>query len=290
MNRNNNINIISANQNNNSNSNLVRSASNINTGPKKIPIKSLSKNGGAMPTLSENFHIETWLKLQSAVSALFRNSAVSYSLEELFQFVNNLCLHQKTKWLFETLQEECKRHISNSIRVLRDFPVTDNIVFLNRVNDAWKDHCERMILIQTIFTWLDRTYIKQSGEGLSIWDMGIVLLREQLMESGDGGGGAIHHRVVSATLELIEKEMQGNTVDRSLIKSLVHMLCAIQTYISHFEKPLLDAASRIFKEEALVKVNECEVSEYLKHVEAKLADEIDRVNSYLDPSTLQVFF
>ena len=51
---------------------------------------------------------------------------------------------------------------------------------LKRVDECWTDHCDQMLLIRSIFLYLDRTYVMQKCSVRSLWDMGLLLFRENL--------------------------------------------------------------------------------------------------------------
>lgn len=98
---------------------------------------------------------------------------------------------------------------------------------------------------------------------------------------------SVHQRMVSGLIVLIEKEMTGDSIDRSLVASLVKMLCELRLYSSQFEKPFLIMASKVFSDEAQSYFDRCELAEYLKHVDWRLSEESKRVAAYLDPTTFQ---
>lgn len=45
----------------------------------------------------------------------------------------------------------------------------DRLVFLKKMNDCWQSHCRQMIMIRSIFLYLDRTYVLQRSSVNSIW-------------------------------------------------------------------------------------------------------------------------
>ena len=50
--------------------------------------------------------------------------------------------------------------------------LTDRDLFLRAMNDCWQSHCRQMIMVRSIFLYLDRTYVLQSPAVLSIWSVG----------------------------------------------------------------------------------------------------------------------
>lgn len=45
----------------------------------------------------------------------------------------------------------------------------DRYIFLKKMNYCWQSHCRQMIMIRSIFLYLDRTYVLQNPSIHSIW-------------------------------------------------------------------------------------------------------------------------
>ena len=107
---------------------------------------------------------------------------------------------------------------------------TDPCIFLKAMNDCWQSHCQQMILIRSIFLYLDRTYVLQHASVISLWDMGLDTFKVHIISHP-----LVQSRTVDGLLLLIDKERQGDTVDRSLLKSLLRMLSDLGIYKEAFE-------------------------------------------------------
>lgn len=42
-------------------------------------------------------------------------------------------------------------------------------VYLKKMDECWQSHCQQMIMIRSIFLYLDRTYVLQNPTVHSIW-------------------------------------------------------------------------------------------------------------------------
>lgn len=130
---------------------------------------------------------------------------------------------------------------------------TDKQIFLKKINECWQSHCRQMIMIRSIFLYLDRTFVLQNASVPSIWyvgsplgalfalnllnvymflfrDMGLDMFRQHIILNN-----LVQSRIVDGLLMLIEKERLGDSVDRLLLKSLLRMLCDLQLYSTIFE-------------------------------------------------------
>ncbi|KAG7222385.1 hypothetical protein INR49_016340 [Caranx melampygus] len=156
----------------------------------------------------------------------------------------------------------------------------DNLSFLKRMNRCWQDHCRQTIMIRSIFLFLDRTYVLQNSLLPSIWDTGLELFRTHIVSDS-----VVQKRTVDGILEQIELERNGETVDRSLLRSLLGMLSDLQVYKDSFEERFLIETNRLYAAEGQRLMQERDVPEYLHHVARRLEEENDRIVSYLDQST-----
>ncbi|CAG9759330.1 unnamed protein product [Ceutorhynchus assimilis] len=244
-----------------------------------VPAKKLViKNLKSTPELPEDYMNQTWKKLKGAVVAIQQSKANQYSLEELYQAVENMCNHKMASLLYKKLQSLIEVHVSRNIEQFVAESM-DRYLFLKKMNETWQAHCQQMIMIRSIFLYLDRTYILQNHIS-SIWDMGLELFGKYILLNT-----LVQTRVVEGLLMLIEKERQGDQVDRSLLKSLLRMLTDLSIYNVSFEQKFIQATERLYAAEGQCLMQELEVPDYLVHVDKRLAEENERVLHYLDSAT-----
>lgn len=241
--------------------------------------KLIIKNFKETPKLPENYQEKTWEKLKEAVVAIQSSKSIQYSLEELYQAVENMCNHKMASTLYDNLSALTEQHVKKNIEEFLQENM-DKELCLKRMNHCWESHCQQMIMIRSIFLYLDRTYVLQSPSIFSIWDMGLELFRRHIILNP-----VVQNRTVDGLLMLIEQERQGDAVDRTLLKSLLRMLTDLQIYQEAFEAKFLAATERLYSAEGQKLINEQEVSLYLCHVDKRLSEENERLLYYLDSST-----
>ncbi|XP_011813397.1 PREDICTED: cullin-4B [Colobus angolensis palliatus] len=213
--------------------------------------KLVIKNFKDKPKLPENYTDETWQKLKEAVEAIQNSTSIKYNLEELYQ----VC-----------------------INIFRDS--LDSVLFLKKIDRCWQNHCRQMIMIRSIFLFLDRTYVLQNSMLPSIWDMGLELFRAHIISDQK-----VQNKTIDGILLLIERERNGEAIDRSLLRSLLSMLSDLQIYQDSFEQRFLEETNRLYAAEGQKLMQEREVPEYLHHVNKRLEEEADRLITYLDQTT-----
>uniref|UniRef100_A0A452HTQ5 Cullin-4B n=1 Tax=Gopherus agassizii TaxID=38772 RepID=A0A452HTQ5_9SAUR len=193
--------------------------------------------------------------------------------------VENLCSYKVSPTLYKQLRQVCEDHVRAQILQFREYPFLV-LLFLKKVNKCWQDHCRQMIMIRSIFLFLDRTYVLQNSLLPSIWDMGLELFRKHIISDK-----LVQNKTIDGILLLIERERNGETVDRSLLRSLLSMLSDLQVYKESFEQKFLEETNCLYAAEGQRLMQEREVPEYLHHVNKRLEEEGDRVITYLDHST-----
>ncbi|KAH3815364.1 hypothetical protein DPMN_143886, partial [Dreissena polymorpha] len=210
--------------------------------------------------------------------------------------VENMCSYKMSSMLYEQLKQSlkvgktayetrksrwCLRSLTRALALLAVF--TENIgyeEFLKKIDHCWQSHCQQMIMIRSIFLFLDRTYVLQNSAIMSIWDMGLDLFRTHIV-----GHHIVQNRTVEGLLQLIDRERSGEAVDRGRLKSLLRMLSDLQIYMEAFEKRFLEATDSLYRVEGQRLMEERDVPEYLLHVEKRLEEENERLLHYLDQST-----
>ncbi|XP_038020461.1 cullin-4B [Motacilla alba alba] len=241
--------------------------------------KLVIKNFKDKPKLPENYTDETWQKLKEAVEAIQNSTSIKYNLEELYQAVENLCSYKISANLYKQLRQICEDHIKAQIHQFREDSL-DSVLFLKKIDKCWQDHCRQMIMIRSIFLFLDRTYVLQNSMLPSIWDMGLELFRTHIISDQK-----VQNKTIDGILLLIKRERNGEAIDRSLLRSLLSMLSDLQIYQDSFEHRFLEETNRLYAAEGQRLMQEREVPEYLHHVNKRLEEEADRIITYLDQST-----
>ncbi|GFY80642.1 cullin4 [Actinidia rufa] len=242
---------------------------------KKLVIKLVK----GKPTLPTNFEKNTWASLKSAISAIFLKQPDPCDSEKLYQAVNDLCLHKMGGGLYRRIEKECEVHISAALQSLVG-QSEDLVVFLSLIEKCWQDFCDQMLIIRGIALYLDRTYVKQTPNVRSMWDMGLQLFRKHLSLAAE-----VEHKTVFGLLRMIESERLGEAVDRTLLSHLLKMFTALGIYSESFEKPFLERTSEFYAAEGVKYMQQSDVPDYLNHVEIRLHEEHERCLLYLDANT-----
>ena len=137
-----------------------------------------------------------------------------------------------------------------------------------------------MTIIRGIFLFLDRTHVLQHEEARSLWGMSLAIWCSLLK---------VHYLVerqcIAGLLQLVERERQGEVIDRALAKQILRMLTQLAVYAESFEAPFLRETCGFYRAESARCMEELSVADYLAHANQRISKERERVVHYLDDAT-----
>ena len=243
------------------------------------------------------FEETTLAQLSAAVDSVYTATSSSLSQEELYRAVESLCLHNKQSDLYSRLCQQCELHIATALGTL----ATDtslalpDLPYLTHVASIWEGQCTRLLTLRSVFLYLDRSYVLHLPNVHSLWEMGLQIVRKHFLQQQQQldpntsatptNQSAVESKTRQALLTLIEKERQGETVPRSLLRTLLRMYASLHLYSTLFEPALLAATSTFYTTESAQLLSSFSLSDYLHHVTTRVQQEHDRLSSYLDPSS-----
>uniref|UniRef100_F1KTC7 Cullin-4 n=1 Tax=Ascaris suum TaxID=6253 RepID=F1KTC7_ASCSU len=258
------------------NGQTVATPSNAVIGAKKLIIRNFkhraAQSGGSLFDSS-------WRILEEAVIAIQKKRKVNASLEQLYRTVENLCEHKLSMEIYTHLKQCLVNHVRSELQLLLGDSHT-TVLFLQRLDALWQEHCQQMVMIRSVFLFLDRTFVLQNSTVASLWDVGLEIFRDVIMNND-----RIRKRTTDDIMKLIETEREGAQIDRQLVKSLLRMMSSLGIYQSVFERRFLETTTALYENEGRNLSRDLEVPAYLLHVKRRLEEESNRVDYYLDAST-----
>ncbi|ORY52476.1 Cullin-domain-containing protein, partial [Rhizoclosmatium globosum] len=250
--------------------------------PKKLVIKGFK----VKPAVPDSFVADALARLRTAVASIHGRLAVTDSLEELYKSVEHLCVHKQAQTVYQLLQDECASHIEKAVNEIRSLEAPDSLTLLKQLDEAWKVHCRCQLMIRSIFLYLDRTYVIQTPNLKSIWDMGLDLFRSNflgnsIMVENVEDSLSLKTRVVDAILQTIENERNGQQIPTDLLKSLLQMFVDLGIYITVFEARYLATTESFLVHESAQRLRDMgdgsssglAVGAYLEYVEKRVEEE-----------------
>ncbi|OQV16221.1 Cullin-4A [Hypsibius exemplaris] len=238
----------------------------------------------ASTVVSGASYADLWVSLKEATDLVFRGENVRHPFESLYNKVELICVSRQEATVFKDLHMAFKGHISEWMNAIeaRSKEVDDQ-AFLQHVEEQWQDLCRKIKLIRCIFLVLDRTYCLQRSDVPSIWDMGIAMCRQSLMETEESEA-----KIYAGLLSAVERERNGDQVDRHLLKNVIRMLSDLTLYESRFEEKFIAATKNLYSADSRRLIEESDIPAYLKYVSTRLDQEENRFEAGMGIGYLQI--
>ncbi|ORZ23283.1 Cullin [Absidia repens] len=253
--------------------NLGRQTKNHQLSDKKFIVYDLKV---ASPSFPEEYEVEAWKRLQSAIYEIQNSQQPSESLETLYQICENLCQQELSQKLYENLKTTCKNYIGKLFVELERYVKKreHSTVYLETIYSLWETYSNQMNQIRCIFLYLDRSY------------RSVLELAHEIFCSFYQQSPIIREKVTSSILNMISSERNGDRIDSLLLKNCLRMLMDLNLYHSEFEHRFLDQTRTFYKSQGDRLVQEMHMSGYLHYVATQVHQESTvRVKQYFDKSS-----
>ncbi|KAI2472386.1 putative cullulin 3 [Annulohypoxylon bovei var. microspora] len=263
---------------------------------------------------------QCWEKLREALRDIHTRNAGKLSFEQLYRYSYKIVLKKSGAKLYDRVkqfeEEWFAEEIIPPIRAL----ITTNLVsitldeargtsvverramgekFLKGVRTSWENHNMSMNMIADILMYLERGYDRDHNRPL-IYATTIGLFRDHILRSGlkENGSNCQVFDILNATIiDQINMEREGDVIDKALLRSCISMLEDLfetdeenqyeQLYVTTFEPIYLRSSSVFYTAECDKLIREADASAWLRYTQRRLAEEAERCQTTVSPSTLQ---
>ena len=247
-------------------------------GSKKLVVKNFRKEQKSSP---DQFCDQIWLQLDSALSAIFSGEEPSYSREELYRGVENVCRHDRASILYERLCEKCRVHTTGYLRepLLQEMSAKGTAVLAKTV-EMWSTWSDQMVIVRSIFFYLDRSYLLPRSKATtnespktSINELAIAQFRNLLLSNRE-----VKERVIQDATDLIDAARRGNSdvYDPILLLKAIDMFHALSIYNKEFEPKMLACSKDFFEKWADVMSRPERIASYARQSHDLIHEETKR--------------
>mmetsp|Transcript_9553 Transcript_9553/g.32570 ORF Transcript_9553/g.32570 Transcript_9553/m.32570 type:complete len:734 (+) Transcript_9553:62-2263(+) len=224
---------------------------------------------------------EVWGDLHNAIGEIYRKNASRLSFEELYRNAYNLVLHKHGDLLYDGVAQTISEHLEQEAVLVSSKP---NEALLAEVRRAWDEHKTSMGMVKDILMYMDRTHVVQR-EKTPVYSLGLQLFRSVVAYHPH-----VRDRLKSILLEDIQRERQGELIDRALVRDVLSMLVDLgidgtSVYEEEFEAGFLEASRNFYRRESVDFLSHNTCPDYMRKAEARLAEEQERVDRYLSPTS-----
>ncbi|GLT42501.1 hypothetical protein SLA2020_164970 [Shorea laevis] len=191
--------------------------------------------------------------------------------------------HDYSQQLYDKYQEAFKEYIT--LTVLPSLREKHDEFMLRELVKRWSNHKVMVRFLSRFFHYLDRYFIAQRSLP-ALNEVGLTCFRDLVYNEING-------KVRGAVITLIDKEREGEQIDRELLKNVLDIFFGIgmghmERYENDFEEPMLNDTGRYYSHKATSWILEDSCPDYmLKQLkfEECLRKERERVSHYLHSSS-----
>eukprot|EP00357_Protocruzia_adherens_P016205 CAMPEP_0115041442 /NCGR_PEP_ID=MMETSP0216-20121206/45523_1 /TAXON_ID=223996 /ORGANISM="Protocruzia adherens, Strain Boccale" /LENGTH=755 /DNA_ID=CAMNT_0002423067 /DNA_START=45 /DNA_END=2312 /DNA_ORIENTATION=- len=247
----------------------------------KVPKFTINNSFRNQLAFSEEQAKEAWNTLENAIDKIHKRQASNLSFEELYRLAYNLVLNKRGDQLYAGVTQAIITFLkTETTEVSR----CGNDEILSVIHRKWTEHKTKMTTIKDILMYMDRNFVPRASK-MPVYELGLKLFREHVIRTDD-----ICSRLISTLLDTIARERTGELIDRSQLRSTISMLVEVgihskKFYAIEFEKEFLSETERFYSQEAQEFLTNNTCSDFLRKAEARLREENDRLNYYIDSST-----
>eukprot|EP01071_Lankesteria_metandrocarpae_P007167 Lankesteria_metandrocarpae@DN4604_c0_g1_i1.p2 len=241
-------------------------------------------SGGWGASGDDNGGDDEFRRLLEGVHLICMKQSSSLSFEELYRGAYLLTTAKRGEELHQGVQEILEKHAHGIKEKLSKRPSDE---LLQELDAEWTCYDKAVTMIAAVLMYTDR-HLTNKSKRSSLRDVGVGLFRQHVVCHRLFG-----KRLVDVALDAVDCDRQGGSADPVAIKNFVLLLQRLsgpngtaQLYGPLFETPFLTRTRRFYERECQLLFATVSVDEYLCRAERRLAEEKQRMEIYLLPSTL----
>jgi cullin-4 len=248
------------------------------TGAKKLVVKNLKTN---TQWDSKAYLEKIWGQLEAALALIFKDVQEGFSKEDLYRGVENVCRQGGASTLYTRLDNRCRQHVEMDMRdVLVKRAGTAHVDVLSAVMAEWARWKAQMVVIRSIYFFLDRSYLLSSSK-TNLTDLTPKLFREIVFNHG-----SLKPHIVEGACDLVATERQKQSADQDLFKRAVEMFHELTVYTASFEPRFLGHSQEFVDHWSTETSSQKSVPEYVALADKCIKKEMERCDDFaLSPST-----
>ncbi|CAN0841873.1 CUL1 [Linum grandiflorum] len=231
-----------------------------------------------------------WDYMQKGVTKLkgiLEGGAEQFNSEEymmLYTTIYNMCTqkppHDYSQQLYDKYKEAFEEYISST--VLPAIREKHDEFMLRELVKRWTNHKLMVRWLSRFFHYLDRYFIARRSLP-ALKEVGLTCFRDLVYKE-------VNVKARNAVIALIDKEREGDQIDRALLKNVLDIFVEIgmsqmDCYEQDFEAPMLEDTGVYYTQKASNWIQDDSCPAYMLKSEECLKKERDRVANYLHSSS-----
>ena len=185
--------------------------------------------------------------------------------------------------LYDNVRKTTIEMLQPIVQKLINLPDED---LLKEITNIWAMEKYVIIMIKDILLYMDKNFVPKMKNFQNVQAMQTNQFKTQVIQNGQ-----IKKKLVNLMLAEIEKERNGEMIERLYIQKVVEMLIEVgmqskRIYEQEFEQMLIQQTRDYYRNESNTYITQNSCNAYLLKAQMRLTEEQDRVNSYLHPSSM----
>ncbi|KAK8693848.1 hypothetical protein V6N13_071415 [Hibiscus sabdariffa] len=223
-------------------------------------------------------------KLRRILEGLLEPQFTSEEYMMLYTTIYNMCTQKPpfdySQQLYDKYRGAFEEYITST--VLPSLREKHDEFMLRELVKRWGNHKVMVRWLSRFFHYLDRYFIaRRSLPALN--EVGLTRFRDLVYQE-------VHAKVKDAVIALIDKEREGDQIDRALLKNVLDIFVEIgmgqmDRYEDDFEEAMLQDTGAYYSRKASTWIEEDSCPEYMLKSEECLKKERERVSNYLHSSS-----
>ncbi|KAG4301715.1 hypothetical protein PCANB_001784 [Pneumocystis canis] len=248
---------------------------------RKLTIKNFKKTSLES---QEKYYNDVLQRLDTTLVNIFQKKKITWSLQELYKGVENLCKafnysNYEDSWaikcyrLLETRSRESITSLLSSVlENITSFAQTEGDIVKIIIEKGWEIWIEQISVIRSIFYYFDRIFLLITPGLSSIWDTGVSLFREHFFMDL-----SINDLFFSDLFSIITTIRSSTNLVESpnilLLQSSIKMINSLNLYGSLFEPKFIRTTEVYYSNQALKIIEKSSSDEYLTYIKKILNNE-----------------
>lgn len=233
-------------------------------------------------SIDEEHANDIWNLLKTGIQDIQRKSPSALTFQELYRNAYNMVVHKHGDKLYTGLREVITEHLVNQVQECLLKSLNNN--FLQTLIQVWKDHQTTMVKIRDVLMYMERVYVQQNAVE-TVYNLGLITFRDHVIHYS-----TIQEHLQRLLFDMIACERKGDDVNRNIIRNTCQMLMTLSkdgrsVYEECFERPFLDMSAEFYQTESQRFLAENNANVYIKRVENRISEEIERATNCFDKST-----
>ena len=156
---------------------------------------------------------------------------------------------------------------------------------LKEITNQWAMEKKVIRIIKEILLYMDKNFAKKARNLMNVQDMQTAQFKKHVVLKDQ-----IKRRLINLLLSEIERERNGETIERIYVQKVIEMLIEVgmqskKIYEQEFEAQLINQTRDYYRNESNRFITENSCNDFLIKANSRLGSEQERILTYLHPSS-----